>query len=401
MILTVVFLLFFLLGFIGIALDFGHLFVVKSELQTSLDGCALAAAQELDGSPDALTRASNAGIAAGNANAVDFQSTNWRGKAKLAAAEISYFDQNHNATVGSANARYARCQHTQAGTGIWLMKMLGVFSGSAATYPSTMNVAALAEATLSPAQSTCPMPLGLRPKDKAAVPPNYGYVRGEWVKLLSKDNNVIAGQIGWMNLDGSSNAAETERELRGFCGTKVNDQLGTPGVQATASDAWNARFGIYKNASGPSIDRPDFTGYIYTKVPTGGGSWPTGSNAYNDFIAKRQAFANCAITGTKIKDCESISGLKLGGGFNKLATAGTNGELRQYGTNRRVVAVPVVTDANRVTGFACMLLLQPMPIPVDDIYLEFLGNASDVGSPCTGSGLPGGTAGPRVPVLVR
>jgi hypothetical protein len=276
------------------------------------------------------------------------------------------------------------------------MKMLGVFSGSAATYPSTMNVASLAEATLTPAQSTCPMPLGLRPKG-GGVAPNYGYVRGEWVTLLSKDDPV-AGQIGWMNLDGSTNAAETEREVRGFCGTKINDQLGTPGVKATAADAWNARFGIYKNTSGPSTDRPDFTGYIYT---TSLKSWPTGSNAYNDFIAKRQAFANCANTGTKIKDCETISGLQLGGGFNKLATAGTNGELRQYGTNRRVVAVPVVTNANRVAGFACMLLLQPMPIPVADIQLEFLGNASDVGSPCIGSGLPGGSAGPRVPVLVR
>jgi uncharacterized membrane protein len=41
----------------GIALDFGHLFVVKTELQTAADSCALAAAQELDGASDALNRA--------------------------------------------------------------------------------------------------------------------------------------------------------------------------------------------------------------------------------------------------------------------------------------------------------------------------------------------------------
>ena len=48
---TVAFALLFLLGFMGVALDFGHLFVVKTELQTASDSCALAAAQELDGAP--------------------------------------------------------------------------------------------------------------------------------------------------------------------------------------------------------------------------------------------------------------------------------------------------------------------------------------------------------------
>ena len=50
-IITVALLTLFLLGFIGFALDFGRLFVVKSELQTAMDSCALAAAQELDLQP--------------------------------------------------------------------------------------------------------------------------------------------------------------------------------------------------------------------------------------------------------------------------------------------------------------------------------------------------------------
>src|SRR5262245_58023378 len=72
-ILTVAFALLFLLGFMAIALDFGRLFVVKTELQTAMDSCALAAAQELDGASDALDRATNAGKAAGNLNKVHFQ----------------------------------------------------------------------------------------------------------------------------------------------------------------------------------------------------------------------------------------------------------------------------------------------------------------------------------------
>src|SRR5215203_1663357 len=87
-IITVAFALLFLLGFMGIALDFGHLFVVKTELQTATDSCALAAAQELDGASDALTRATSAGITAGNLNRVNFQG----GTAGVVAADITFSD---------------------------------------------------------------------------------------------------------------------------------------------------------------------------------------------------------------------------------------------------------------------------------------------------------------------
>src|SRR5215208_2271790 len=72
-IITVALFTLFLLGFMGLALDFGRLFVVKTELQTAMDSCALAAAQELDGAADALTRATSAGKTAGNLNKVHFQ----------------------------------------------------------------------------------------------------------------------------------------------------------------------------------------------------------------------------------------------------------------------------------------------------------------------------------------
>src|SRR3569832_2485292 len=76
---SVVLVLFFLLGFMGFALDFSHLFILKTELQTAMDSCALAAAQELDGQSDALIRARRAGETAGNFNRVDLQSVDWRG----------------------------------------------------------------------------------------------------------------------------------------------------------------------------------------------------------------------------------------------------------------------------------------------------------------------------------
>jgi Flp pilus assembly protein TadG len=386
-----------LLGFMGLALDFGHLFVIRTELQTSMDACALAAAQELDGQADSLTRGTNAGITAGNLNAVDMQSASWSGKARVSAADIAFLDQNYLATATIANVRYVRCQHTQAATATPLIRTLSAFSGSSA-YAATMDVSASAIATLTPAQSTCPMPLALAPKAGGAAP-NFGFVPGEWVTLLST-TGFTNGQIGWANLDGSSSASETTSELSGHCGTRVDDKLGTPGVQSSVIDNWNSRFGIYKNNSGPNIMPPDYTGVVYTTK-----TWPAGKNAVGDFLSKRQSFANCWTGVSTVGDCEKATGLSLNS-FKTLATSGSNGELRQYGTNRRLVTVPIVdsTASMHVKNFACMLLLQPIPSPFSNstpVQLEYIGNASAIGSPCTGNGLPGGTAGPLVPVLVR
>jgi Flp pilus assembly protein TadG len=398
-IVTVAFALLLLLGFMGIALDFGHLFVVRTELQTSMDACALAAAQEMDGQPDSLTRGTNAGITAGNLNAVDMQSANWSGKARVVAADIAFLDQNYVATSTVADARYVRCRHTQPATQTRVLHILSVLPGSPA-YASAMDVSAYAIATLSPSQSTCPMPLALRPKT-GSTGPNYGFVKGEWVTLLSKAG-ATNGQIGWANLDGSNDAAETAAELNGRCGTRVGDTLGTPGVQASVIDNWNSRFGMYRGSNGPSgIMKPDFTGVVYTAK-----TWSTQSNALNDFLAKRQTFATCDGNPTvmSLSDCETWIGFTLNSFKPQLATPGSSGELRQYGTNRRLVPVPVVDGANKVIDFSCMLLLQPIPAPFKDdnnVMLEYIGSASERGSPCTSNGLPGGTAGPLVPVLVR
>jgi len=396
-IVTVALSLLLLLGFMGLALDFGHLFVIRTELQTAMDACALAAAQELDGQADSLTRGTNAGITAGNLNAVDMQSASWSGQARVSAADIAFLDQNYLATATVADVRFVRCQHTQPGTATRLIHTLSVLPGSPA-YAGTMNVSASAIATLAPAQSTCPMPLALVPKSGGAKP-NYGFVPGEWVTLLSK-TGFTNGQIGWANLDGSSNASETTSELNGHCGTRLGDHLGTPGVQSAVIDNWNARFGIYKNGSGPNIMQPDYTGAVYTTA-----TWATGSNALGDFMSKRQSFTSCWTGVSTVTDCETATGVTLNT-FKTLATSGPSGELRQYGTNRRLVTVPVVDDATNmhVQDFACMLLLQPIPSPFKNdnpVKLEYVGNASTTGSPCTGNGLPGGASGPLVPVLVR
>ena len=413
-IVTVSLAMLFLLGFMGIALDFGRLFIVKTELQTAMDSCALAAAQELDGNATtALTRARSAGKTAGNLNRVNMQSVNWSGQGQLVDAEIIFRNADYSVTTNPATARYAQCQHTQPNIQMFLLRAMGAFIGDAAAYPNTQNVAAMAVATRGSAQSTCPIPVALKPK-AGGVAPNYGFVPGEWVTLINQQNAAVGGQIGWANLDGSNSASETTAELSGRCGTRIGDTLGTPGVQATIADTWNGRFGIYKSNSGPSQNNPDFTGYSYTLS-----SWPAGQNAYNgmpgagapassqNFVTKRAAYASCADIGTNVKganSCESITGLSLNGGFqNPLAAPGNMmGGHKDYGRNRRIVTLPIINASSGVIGFACMLMLQPLSVPMSDAKLEFLGNAGSTNSPCTTSGLAGGsTGGPLVPVLVR
>ena len=51
-----------LLGTMGLALDIGKFYVIKSELQNAADSCALAAAYELDGTATQFTRANAAGL---------------------------------------------------------------------------------------------------------------------------------------------------------------------------------------------------------------------------------------------------------------------------------------------------------------------------------------------------
>lgn len=415
-IVTVALMMLFLLGFMGFALDFGRLFVVRTELQTAMDSCSLAAAQELDEQPTSITRAVNAGLTAGNLNRVNFQSADWAGQGQLTATDLTFRNATYDVTTDPLLARYAQCQYSQPNIQMFLMTAMGAFNGDTATFPATRNVAAAAVATRVSAQTACAIPVALRPKTAGAGPPNYGYTPGEWVTMLMTPGPTTNGYIGWANLDGSNSASETERELKSQdCTTVLGDDLGTPGVQASVADVWNARFGLYRGSTTPATPEmnPDFTGYAYTT-----NNWPTGANAYTgatppgahataaNFVTKRLAFASCADTGTQMNGpngCRAIINRTVNS-FNRIAPPGAtaNGGHREYGTNRRIVTVPVtLTYPGSVDGFACMLLLQPISIPPANIQMEYLGNASASNSPCVTSSRPGGVGGPLVPALVR
>jgi len=402
-----------LLGFVGFALDFSQLFVVRGELQQAVDACALAAATELDGSADAITRARSAGMAARNANRVGFQSASWNRASQMLEDEVRFRDAAYAATTLASAARYVECQHTHPGVRLWLLPALGASVASAdSAFASTQDIGASAIASRASAQSGCPVPLALRAKAGGAAP-NYGFQNGEWVTLLGKCNGSCeSGKLGWMNLDGSRSVAETKAELSepGRCGSRVGDQLGRPSAAQSLDEIWNARFGIYKNNDATHSGHPDFTGYAYTAV-----NWKNAppQNAYAgapaagshvtaaNFKAKRAAFASYADLGNNIESGDAITGLSLKGGFKSLATAGPSGQHKSEGMNRRIILVPIVNSNSVVIDFACMLMLQPLSGPNADVDVEFIANAAALSSPCTAAGVAGGVAGPQVAVLVQ
>jgi Flp pilus assembly protein TadG len=417
-ILLVCFLLFFLLGFVAIAFDFGRLFIVKTELQTAMDACALAAAQELDGQATALSRAKSAGITAANLNRVNLQSASWDGKGQVADIDIHFRDAAYTTTTAPASARYAQCEHTQAGVRMWLLHAMGAFTGDATANPASRDVLAAAVATRASAQSTCPIPVALKAKKDGNRANDFGFQIGEWVTVFDKAGAATgAGEMGWYNLDGSKGADETAAELGegGKCDIKIGSTLGTPGAQTSVDRVWNYRFGVYKNADSPAVNHPDQSGYAYTShnwtnpVPQNAfsgscASCPPTSTAAN-YLIKRAAYASLDDTGTSLTDGAKIAFGKSNAlnSFQKLASPGPSGEHRQYGSNRRLAVVPVINDAMpaEVIDFVCMFMLAPMTGPKEDAQMEYRGLASLPDSPCTPSGKPGGTAGPLVPVLVR
>lgn len=412
-IITTCLMLLFLLGFMGFALDFGRLFIVKTELQTAMDSCALSAAQELDGQSSSITRAKSAGATAANLNRVNLQSATWDGKGQLAPdTEMSFYTSAFVATTNPLAASYVECQHTQPSVRLWLLRAMAAFSGNTALYPATQDVYARAIAKRGSSQTACPIPVAVRAPPGSSAP-MYGFVAGQWVTVWGS-RNPGSGEFGWYNLDGSTNARATKDQLEsGVCNTRVGDTLGTPGAKTAVDTVWNYRFGIYKNNVDHSQHRPDLSGYSYTSTnwknaspqnawsgTPAAGSDPTAQN----FVTKRTSYASYDNTGTDIRQGSQIvfGNQNQLNGYQVVATPGTGGEHQRYGTgDRRVVTVPVLDDGLHVIDYLCVFMLHPMSGPNDDVKIEIIGAASALNSPCTTSGLPGGSAGPLVPVLVR
>jgi hypothetical protein len=402
-----------LMGFAALVIDGGRLFVMKTELQSANDACALAAASELRPgvSPpdtDAVNRAISAGLTAGNRNNIGFQNVS----AGITAADIYFSDRLSNNTTtfpfgyvssnaaNPATAKYVMCAHAATGITSWLMQMV---QGLLGTNSGPNTVFAFATATIAPAQTNCGIPLGVCSKGPA---PNFGFNTGDWISGRFSSGGGLTGNFNWIDFTPPSGGESELAALitgQGQCNLNVTTPVGQTGsLGNAAAKAWNTRFGLYQGSNNITNAPPDYTGYGYTST-----NWPSQSNAFPDFQAKRLAFASYGNTTDTVTAGNTITGLSINNGYS-VATHGAGGQLGINGADRRVVTAPVVDCSGwasaqtvPIIGWACVLMLHPIADPSQDVHMEYLGNPSVVGSPCVTFGLAGGTTGPLVPVLVH
>lgn len=420
-----------LVGFIGLAIDGGHLYLTKTELQNAADACALAASYELTGAPviaaAAFDRAEAAGRTVGQLNRFNFQG------AAIGAADISVAF-GIALTAGSPwvaaatappNAKYVRCTIDRSaanGRGIapYFMQVLGF---------GATTVSSLATATLAPAQSNCAVPMALCAQGAA---PNYGYTPGDWVSMNFSQSGGAANYTGnfrWIDFDpsaptpGCSGGGAQELAclmagtgqcslpppITGSCSTSGNGNptpgcVGQNGSINALERAYNTRFGVYGGGFSIANSPPDFTGNGYSTE-----NWALGRNAYAgtdpggqpNFQASRSAFL--PTTNPAGVDPPFYAG---GDQPTSQALHASNG------ADRRLVVVPIVDCAGFVSGqhapvraYACVLLLDPYRRQGNDVMsrVEYLGLSNVAGSPCATSGIAGDSSslGPMVPALVQ
>ena len=201
-----------MVGFAGLALDGGRLYVNKTELQNAADACALSASFELTGAPTIplanFPIANDAGRLVATRNRVGFQG------AAIAGGNVTVeFGATLNggfaaAGAATANSKYVRCTIQETGITPWFMQVLGF---------GDQTVSSLATASLVPSQNACTaIPIGLCRAN--STPPNYGFVPGQWYCSLfdggacpAPEAGPITGNFGWIDFSPPAGGAS---ELR-------------------------------------------------------------------------------------------------------------------------------------------------------------------------------------------
>ncbi|RJG17810.1 pilus assembly protein TadG-related protein [Massilia cavernae] len=399
--------IFVLVGFGALVLDLGHLFVNKTELQNAADSCALAAANQLVCDPDVgpcpaafLEDAVAAGSFVASRNTNDFQKravSIGRNDIRFHTAigpNSSYLSIDEGALPGS---KFAMCVARSAPIRTWLMQVRQAIA------PTTVEARAVA--TLAPGQTACAVsPVGVCSLN--ATPPSYGYSVGQWITSnfnSGAGGDELAGNFRWVDFTPNSGGTnEVRDQLLGngsVCGVRVGDDVRESGVKQGAKSAWNTRFGIYQNGANaptPATVAPDKTGYSYpSKNP--GTVIGIGTSAYADYRLKQALH----------KPFTSNEYAPNGAAGNVGGNESTSAEHLTYGSERRLVAVPIVECGKspatvKILSMACVLMLNPMSNGASgDIYLEWRGMADAANSPCRSAGIAGGTNGPLVPTLVQ
>ena len=419
-----------MVGFVGLAVDGGRLYLTKTELQNAADACSLAASYELTGSPAiataAFTQAEAAGRAVAQRNKVGFQGTAVVGGEITLTYSASLASGWGAAGAATADAKYVRCTIQKTGIQPYFMRVLGI---------GNQTVNAFATATLAPAQSNCAVPMALCVRGAA---PGYGYAAGDWISMdfsqTGSGNNTTANYTGnfrWIDFDpgsqtpGCSGGGAQElscilagtgqcnlpEPITGACtsggtGNPTSGCVGQTGAINSLDRAYNTRFGVYAPGGGHSVATapPDRTGNAYSTE-----NWTLGRNAYNGVVAGQTNFRAARAANLRIQGDRNITAPPL---YAPNDTVATQAQHAANGADRRLVVASIVDCGDFAGGrhapvraYACMLMLDPYRRQGNNVVsrLEYLGRSNLAGSPCASSGVAGNSAsqGPMVPALVQ
>jgi Flp pilus assembly protein TadG len=403
-----------LVGFTGLALYAGQLFVSKTELQNAADSCALSASAALTGTnSNQLVIAENWGKKAGQANRVGFQKigvTVESSDVKFSETlQGSYHPANDIAASDILKMKYAKCTLARTGIKTWFIQVLNVLPGVAI---GDQAVASMGAATLLPSQTTCALPVAICMAKVNTIQ------LGDWIEAVVGAQESITGDFKWVNYIGSNSKKEIKNILTeaGVCDlSTVDEKVGTPGSSNGVTDAWNSRFGIYPHGvyTGPTAGVPDYTGYGYTEK-----NWPHKKKAYDGpppppppGVTALPNFKSARSLNKQFNEAESGPALN---GIDKPISVDDH---KKYGSERRLGIVPVVdcdefaeagNKGASIKNFACVLMLHPLkqgggPDGPPRMSLEYLGPANSLASPCSSAGVPGNSTsvGPLVPALVQ
>ena len=381
-----------LLGFVGLAMDAGRLYVSKTELQNAADACALAASGALTGvNANQLQAAEDYGIAAGQRNLYRMQSAPvviTPDQDVKFSATLNGAYQARSAVGNPLEMRYVRCSLTETGIGTILLKVLNAIPGQNI---GLSTVAASAVASLEPSISNCALPLAVCEADIAGKPP------GTWIQGVLRRNQNIDGAFKWVEFPGYARNKDLEALIAGAgqCDLNASNTLQShPGFIDSMLQAWNTRFGIYK-PGGPQLADgavPDRTGWVYDHA-----TFPAGFDAMPDYKAKK-------LQPTPKHQANADYNLPNPNNW------ATDEQFQNGSDGRRLVVGPVVdcpalgrNGTTTIIDWACYLMLNPVYSSGDTMIIEYRGLASDISSGCVTSGAPGGpgAGGPKVPTLVQ
>lgn len=380
--------IFFLLAFVGLAIDVSSQMVDHTELQDAADACSLSAARELNGSPDEFVRAEAVGQAVASMNLTEFQ----KNTVSSTTPNISFSkdtDDNHfiyGSESTHLQSRFVKCIVSSTS---FVNHFLGVLKFT------TPILSAVSKATLLPSQNTISLPIAI---NQAGVGANYGYAVNEIIPFVMRNSIVFNASI-------DKNKNSLNIPYVNYFIPVSNSAVTGSGIPAGTVVSGNCTYSSVNGFTCPLNNFPTITkisASITISAPTKSAVWAIEKLAVDASTDMLNFGYTSGVITKKFTIIPSLSTYSVG-----LTTFETGWNSRFFPlTTRGYAALPVVDKLDQLIGWACTSFQTPSHITATPIVLpslSYVGPANDLLSPCVSFGVPGGATaiGPLVPTLVE